>query len=746
MTVVRNQILQLVPQRVAKLTSTLESLLWQDRKDLPVQGGPVNAEFVSIDAAGSQRMKPVKPGEYFGPANGGWRQRWFKVEIPQAKKDQKGRRSLFWDCRGETTVYKDGAPWAGLDIGHKYCVVPDHACALWLDCGTYQSAIWIPGPKPDKYGLLFEGAWIACRNEPVWDAYWDLVILRQTTEKMLKDARWDGFGFLQRPPIQTLTPVCRMLLTELDECCNAWDTHGIDALRKALRAVYAKFPAEYWQPYASTVGHSHLDLVWLWPERVTHRKGIHTFATAMRLLDRYPEFKFMMSQPAIYRAVQQQAPALYKQVIDKIRQGRWEATGGAEVEFDNLIPCGEALARCLVLGQQKFKQIRSGSHSTILWLPDVFGYANCLPQIISLAGVPYFFTSKMAWSALNQFPYDAFVWRGPDGTEVVSYLTFRWFGGCDAPDMIDALANFRQVGTIGEMLAPAGHGDGGGGPSEEFCERERRLASLAGVPRARWATAEGFFDRLNEVRGELPVYEGELYLEYHRGCYTTQSGFKHAYRAAERAMQIREAVRTLTGQGPLDTADWLRVCFAQFHDAIPGSSIGLVYKELSEELHQITQKNLDAAASELGSGEDTIIFNPLTIDRTAVMELDKNASATAERSGLVLQKTGTKSIASVRIPALGSVSLSHGDTAAGKPARKWLVTPAIMDNGDVCAEFDKKGSLINLTVHGNKLLITGPGQFTIHPDLPNNFDAWDIDQYSTRLAKSCFRRPSVDYY
>jgi alpha-mannosidase len=734
MAVVRNQILQLVPQRVAKLVSTLQEQLWQERKDVPVVGGPVNQSFIALDAAKSQRMKPVKPGEYFGPANGGWQQRWFKVEIPQAKRDQKGKRCLFWDCRGETTVYKDGAPWAGLDIGHKYCVIPDSACTLWLDCGTYQSAIWLQGPKPDAYGLQFDGAWIACRNDPVWDAYWDLAVLRQVIEKILKDAHWEGFGFLQRPPMEKLPPLGRMMLVELDDCCNAWDTHGVEALCKALRATYAKFPAEYWQPYASTVGQSHLDLVWLWPERVTHRKGIHTFATALRLLDRYPEFKFMMSQPAIYRVVQQQAPILYKQVIDKIRQGRWEATGGAEVEFDNLIPCGEALARSLVLGQQKFKQIRSGTHSKILWLPDVFGYANCLPQIISLAGIPYFFTTKMSWSALNTFPYDAFVWRSPDGTEVLSYLAFRWFGNCDAPDMIDAAATYRQAGVFNEMIAPAGHGDGGGGPGEEFCERERRLANLAGVPKARWVNAEGFFDRLNTERSRLPVYEGELYLEYHRGCYTTQGRFKQAYRAAERAMQVREAVRVAGGQGQLDQADWLRVCFAQFHDAIPGSSIGLVYQELTDELNQITQKNLTAASDELGSGADTIVFNPCAIDRNTVIELDKSTASAVAKKGAAVQETSSRAIALAHVPALGSVALSKAQGLASKPARPWTVTSTSIDSGLVCAEFDKKSNLVKLTVDGKQLRITGLGQFTIHPDLPSNFDAWDIDNYSTRLA------------
>ena len=375
---------------------------------------------------------------------------------------------------------------------------------------------------------------------------------------------------------------------------------------QALHAIYQRFPAESWQPALAMNGHAHIDLAWLWPEAVANQKGMHTFASQLRLLELYPEFKFTQSQPALYRAVEKLSPELVARIKARIAEGRWEATGAAEVELDTLVPSGEAMARSIIYGQRKFRELRGGSPSQICWLPDVFGYSASLPQILRQAGVPYFFTTKMTWSTITRFPYNSFVWRGSDGSEVLTHLCTRaYIGQANIEESIGVLADHQQSDLHPELLYPTGHGDGGGGVTFDVLERARRIANLSGVPTAHWSTAEEFFQRMEACRDRLPVYQGELYLEYHRGTYTTQSEIKRLHRAGERHLQIHEAVRVATGAGPLAEADWLRVLFAEFHDVLPGSSIRLVYAQLTPELDALQARVLDAARQELmATGEE----------------------------------------------------------------------------------------------------------------------------------------------
>jgi len=275
---------------------------------------------------------------------------------------------------------------------------------------------------------------------------------------------------------------------------------------------------------AVLTGHAHIDLVWLWPERVGEAKAVHSFATADRPIDMYPQFRFAYSQTASYAAVSRSAPTLHRRVLHRIGQKRWEASGAMEVESDMLPPCGEALARSFLLGQQAFAGLRGGKPSRLLWLPDVFGYAGCLPQLMRQTGVEYFFTTKMTWGAVTKFPYSSFVWRGDDGSEVVAHIVsqnFGYNGKTSLGELKGHAFGHRQSDVHHEFLAPTGYGDGGGGPTEEMCERARRVANLASLPRVKWGGVEPFFDRLAKLRAKLPTYRGECYLEYHRGVFTT---------------------------------------------------------------------------------------------------------------------------------------------------------------------------------------------------------------------------------
>ncbi len=744
MPVTHNPLPQLIPARVNRLRQILGGTLWSDRQDLPVLGGPINDHPILVTEAPSQAYRPVKPGEFFGAPTGDWQQRWFRVEIPAPQAGQAGRRYFFWDCRGETTAYLDGDPWAGLDVAHPYCILPDRACTLWLDCGTYQTGVWAQGKYPDQYGLRFEGAWTACRNALAWEAYWDLEVLGGLMEYLLKE---DGLTDTLRmwgpfPEIVKAHPVLRKLLYALDEAYKTWEIDGTHALALALKQIYRDFPAESWQPKITLVGHSHLDLVWMWPEVEGERKGVHTFASALRLLDEYPEYTFMWTSPSSYKALERRAPGLHAAIREQIRAGRWEATGGSWLEFDTLIACGEALGRSLALGQRYFEKLR-GSISTTMWVPDCFGYNVALPQVLQLAGVRNFFTSKMSWSAITNFPYHSFVWRSPDGSEVLTHLTV--IGDPESPSGLANMARtYRQGDVHGEMLTGLGVGDGGGGTTVASIERVRRLANLSLVPRTGWGYVEPFFDRLEQQRAQLPVFEGELYLEFHRGIYTTHSEFKRLYRGLERALQAWEAVRAVTGGREVDEHPWERLSFCQFHDAIPGSSIQLVYDQLEPELQALSDQALNQAAAELGAflrpttaSAGLAVFNPLLLPRRAVIELLTCSNATLEDgSGLILQPVQEGLLASVPLDGFGLRSLRLTDSG---PARNgaytgWQVTPKVLDNGVLRVEFDDQGQVTAIRDADSAWPFASAPAFVLYPDNPAYFDAWEVDHGALRLG------------
>lgn len=717
-----NPLLQLVPQRVRHTKRLVQRVQWSRSEVLAVRGGPLHDPPISLDRARRDSLSEVHPGEHFGRPGGAWQQRWFRVDVSAATAAERGRRHLQWDCEGETTVFHDGTPWAGLDIGHKTCPLPDDACTLWLDCSTWQTGIWPPGVHPQavqigRSGLRFDGCRIRIRDEEAWQVRWDLDAAVQLMSALLERdgiPNRDGFGHVAS--IDACSPLLRFLLRELDRACDAFARGGIAALQAALKELLHTLPAESWQPIAALCGHAHLDMVWLWPEMATRRKAVHTFATTLRLLERYPEFTFVQSQPALYRAVAEDAPTLWAQIEKRIADGRWEVTGGFDVEPDNHLPCGEALARSLVHGQRQIQSLR-GKPSDVCWLPDVFGYSAALPQILALGGVRHFFTTKMTWSQVTRFPYNSFVWRGHDGSEVLAHLCpTNYNGSVDLRDLTLAVRDHRQSDVHPEVLLPTGYGDGGGGPSEAMCERARRFRNLAGAPRTRWTGGDAFFRRMRSVRGSLPVYQGELYLEYHRGTYTTQSELKRLYRAAEVALQTQEAARVACGGGPVDAHAWQRVAFAQFHDALPGSSIGLVYEQLEPELETLAKGALDDARKTLARAHRSrsmAVFNPSPVARHAWVE--------HESDGCV-----------VSVPPLACVRLAD---ATVPPPPVPAASRHLLDNGIVRAAFDAEGQLTALSIDGRPLALAAPAGFALHHDQPASFDAWDIDHYTVRCGE-----------
>jgi len=713
----RDPFLQLVPNRAEAALRRLGDLVWHDRREVVVTATEPTPTHRPLDVVAQERRHGVRRGTAWGRL---FDQRWFHAVLPASPRGA-GAVYLEWRDQGEATLHVGGAPYYGFDVAHRRVALPPRTREVWIEAYCCQTAIWHPdatGLSPE--GSRFEGAFLVHRDDEAWAAWHDLQVLfdlmlhlrgrNSSTPQPLS-----RFGL--QPSVDQAAPVYRQLLMHLAEAIDAFDTRGVPAFRARLARAYADLRRRRTPAQAVLTGHAHIDLVWLWPERIGEAKAVHTFASVHRLMELYPEFRFAYSQPASYRAVEHRAPALARATARRIRSGQWEATGALEVESDTMLPCGEGLVRSLLLGQEEFRRLR-GAPARVLWLPDVFGYSGCLPQLMRLAGVEWFFTTKLTWSAVTRFPYSSFVWRGTDGSEVVAHVTHN-VGYCNRLEPAELEANaagHAQSHLHPEFLHPTGYGDGGGGPTEAMCERARRLSGLAGAPTLRWDHPEAFFSRLARHRERLPVHQGECYLEYHRGTYTTHGDLKSAFRALERAMQVREAVAVATGSAPDLQAPWRRLVFAQFHDYIPGSSIGEVYAEGVPELRRLAREQTTAAheALERGSGAWQV-FNPLPLPWCGWVDHP------AARSRRWMQ-----------LAPLGSVPLASGSA----PPPPVVARARTVANDRVQVRVDADGSIRGLRIDGAPVAFTGPAaRAVLYADRPANYDAWDIDRHTLALGR-----------
>lgn len=713
-----NPLLQLTPLRTQRGVARLAEIIWHDPRALRVEATATRPDHLPLAAAKKLPRRAVRDGTAWGRL---YDQRWCRVALPAG-----GPRWLHWDEQGEATLFIAGVPFFGFDVAHRHCELPAGTREVWVESLCVQAAIWHPDAKglnPD--GNLFRGARLLRRDDEAWAAYHDLNCLYDwmvdLRAKEFPGVPRELFSQTQQPPLTDVSPLYRRLLRGLDAALDAFDTAGVAALRRRLATVYAEMRDAAPLARAALTGHSHLDLVWLWPEQVGEGKAVHTFANVNRLMAQYPEFRFAYSQPASYEAVGRRSPELHRAVRARLRSGQWEATGGMYVESDSHVACGEGLARSFILGQESFLQL-SGRRSRLLWLPDLFGFSACLPQLMQLSGVDYFFTTKTTWNTVNRFPHSSFVWRGPGGHGVVSHVTQGvQFNNTLAVDQVRACVHQNQQGDLHpEVLMPNGWGDGGGGPSAELCERARRLSSLRGLPALQWDQPEAFFDRLAKKRAALPALDGEIYLEYHRGTFTTQSRVKSHFRALERALQLREAALVATRGTPgADLAHaWRRLVFAQFHDFIPGSSIPEVYAEGLPELAQLARGQTAAAAASLAPapGGEACVFNPLPLARLAVV------------AGRV-----------VDLPPLAGVRLADATVPGVAPV---TVRGRTLTNGRVTARINARGQLAALRVDGRDVeLLAGAGELVVYPEQPANFGPWDIDRHSLSLGQPA-RRPA----
>ncbi len=519
----------------------------------------------------------------------------------------------------------------------------------------------------------------------------------------------------------------------------------------------------------SCIGHTHIDVAWLWRLLQTRDKTGRSFATVLKLMEEYPEYKFMSSQAQLYDYCKQDYPQVYEGIKRRVAEGRWEPEGSMWVEADTNVTSGESLVRQFLVGKRFFKD-EFGVDNKIMWLPDVFGYSAALPQIMKRAGIDYFMTTKISWNEYNKVPYDTFMWKGIDGTEVLSHFEpstdhderkdfGTTYNAYLEPELIlGGWRRYSQKDLNRNVLCSFGFGDGGGGPTVEMLEYGRRMErGIEGCPVTKMEFSRGFFDNLKkDVEGSrrLPTWSGELYLEFHRGTLTSQARNKRYNRKSEILYHDVETLaamaQTLCGS-QYPSAEiyeaWKIILLNQFHDIIPGSSIKQVYDDSKIQYDEIIAKGNELALSAMkdvacraAAGWKTlVVFNTLGAARNDVVITDMPAAKRfrildGDGNALDWQPThdGKLCFFAKGVPAKGfkAFQIADGDAPAGQTLD---VDGGKVSNAFFEAEFDAAMNIASLLhkATGRKVAPEGEAlnRLIAYEDRPYNHEAWNVDIY-----------------
>jgi alpha-mannosidase len=645
--------------------------------------------------------------------------------------------------RMQGMLYLDGSAYHGLDQYHRLVYLPagpnyHFAASVWTGLAEMD---WQPNPTFHLARIDAGAAQLS----------YDLLILADALQSLPADDP-------ARPQIERIA--------ELALGCIDWGSIGSERFRRSLLGAHQRVNAALselttadYEPTLTAVGHAHIDCAWLWPISQTREKAGRTWTTALRLMERYPEYRFLASTPLQYEMVKQGFPETFAGIRDRIREGRWEAVGGMWVEADCNLPDGESLARQLLVGTRYFER-ELGVSPRVVWLPDSFGFTWALPTLMAAAGLPYFVTHKLSWSTTNRIPHDTFRWRGPDGSQVLAHflctpsLTPRehtTYNGHLLPGVArGAWRRFQDRQLQDELLVAFGWGDGGGGPTIDMLEAGRRLTSLPGFPRVEMGSAHAFFERLEQrlaaqPPAEVPVWDGELYLEYHRGTYTGQAQQKRRNALAQRLFHAAElyaaTARALRGteypRAALDEG-WKLILTNQFHDILPGSAISQVYREAELDFLRVTEIGSEIVESAIGSicdglkleSEALVVFNPSPYPSGGYLEVPESAAVDVP---LPSQPTtdGKVLVWCEGVPPNGYQAFLVGE----QPMRggDLRVSPHAIETPFWHLELNSSGRLSRLfdkTSEREVLPPNQPGnQLVVFEDRPINYDAWDIDAF-----------------
>lgn len=731
----------------------------------------------------------VAAGDHWGGAD---RYAWFitRVQFPADWKDKDpvglfrlGEASSGGTRGCEAQVYLDGQLWQGLSRNHAELFFPKPA----LTKGSVELAIyaWSGLKVPDgrtSFRHRIEQLELAILDEDVDDLYYTSLHILQTAQRLDESS----------PEKHLLAEAVDEAFLHLD-----WRQPGSPAFyasamksRRVLKERLKEIPRGP-RPQITAVGHCHIDVAWLWRIQHSRQKSARSFATALSLMDRFPEYVFLQSQPQLYAYLKEDFPELYERIKERVKSGNWEPTGAMWLESDCNIPSGESLVRQIMIGKRFFRE-EFGVDNRVLWLPDVFGYSWALPQILKRSGIDYFMTTKISWSQYNRFPNDTFTWRGIDGTEILTHFittpdsygsTYYTYNGNVTGETIQGLwDNYRQKDLNDNLLIAYGWGDGGGGPTRDMLEAVRRYEDLPGAPQVIPGGAEHYFARLEERVKEhpkLPLWDGELYLEYHRGTYTSQGWIKGMNRRMEYLLHQAEFLNAfglaLDPEHAYPTEQlnksWEIVLRNQFHDIIPGSSIREVYEDSRREYEEA--EKLALSAMEIGlsvlertastggiepsaSGEMAIrVYNALGWERSFPVSIDAcftrdgswswySASGTKLQSQRDVLQPGKVLVQVEGVPGYGYTTLYgrlEADPGAGaqlhasimplQEESTWAIGSDRLETPFYTITLNEIGQLSSVYDKLARREVLKPGEpanvLQVFEDKPLKYDAWDID-------------------
>nr|XP_019002605.1 uncharacterized protein I203_05090 [Kwoniella mangroviensis CBS 8507]OCF66066.1 hypothetical protein I203_05090 [Kwoniella mangroviensis CBS 8507] len=511
------------------------------------------------------------------------------------------------------------------------------------------------------------------------------------------------------------------------------------------------------------IGHCHIDTAWLWTYSQSQQKVARSWSTQIDLIKRYPNHHFAASSAQQYIWLEELYPSLFKAVSAEIKAGHFHPVGGAWLEHDCLLPSGESLCRQYLYGQRYFKE-KFGVHCREAWLPDTFGYASQLPQILRLAGIDYFFTQKLSWNNINVFPYSTFNWIGLDGSQVLSHMTptDTYNAQGDYKEVVKGATKNKNLSVTDECLLLFGNGDGGGGPTPHILNKLERLASTADhnpeMPSFKIGKVSDFFDGLREKTdngANLPTWRGELYFELHRGTYTSQAGLKKGNFEMEKLLRDVEYYATLASllsdsfkypRAELENI-WRDVLLNQFHDVIPGTSIRMavddalgIYERRIDQTQKLLERVLDtfssASSAALNEDKRIMVLDPVRLPRTEVVIIPESVSC-VKSATIQTSPTGSR-LGLIKTDTYGSGVLTSAKSTS---------PPLAEQKGD---DFVLTNTHLRLTISNGRisglvdraldreLILPGPGASTgglmLYEDFPLAYDAWDTEIYHLDCA------------
>ena len=746
-----------IEQRIA----LLESLVYRRRQPLPnfrYTELPGDMDKPILGADGST-WQEIKPDTYWGKRYTNFMMQTdfavptdWDADAPVALYLPLGEAGDF--SHPEALAYVDGESYAACDRHHQEIRLPDRwrdGKTRRLDLHGWTGLLGFRHGQPDPQ-LFMRPCAVVQIDQPTRD----FVATARVAQGI---AKWlDDNEKAKGQLLNALDDAFK--LVDLREPFGDAFYESIPAAHTALKDGIAKAGPPMDVSITAT-GHAHIDVAWLWTLGQTRRKAGRTFHTALRLMEQFPDYHFTQSQPQLYDYIQMDYPGLLDAIKERVKEGRWEVIGGMWVEADCNLSGPESLARQFLLGRTFFREhFGADKESPVLWLPDVFGYAWNLPQLIKEAGMEYFFTIKIGWSQYNRLPFDSFWWQGLDGTKVLTHFsTAPDFGAyastynanAEPRQVLGTWTNFQQKELQDDLLMAFGWGDGGGGPTREMLENIREMGAFPATPQMKQGPVGDFYRRLEAESGDrLPTWNGELYLELHRGTYTTQSRNKRANRKSEFLLHDAEFVATLAGlvdpnyDYPAQSLRkaWEVVCLNQFHDIIPGSSIGPVYTESLaqyEELQRMAAVDRDNALAVIAAqtGGDVLLVNPTGFERTDLAlwkgEIGADEQLVAPGDVVVSSQPTTDGVivdAGALLP-YSVTPLTKVKRSGAAPSSTLTASESLLENSFLRVEINRAGDIVRIFDKANQreVLPAGgiAGQFQAFEDRPMNWDAWDVD-------------------